>query len=730
MRSRIASDPGDPVLNASVLMWNATTVPFSSSWWNAPHYYPAQGVSTFTENLAGISPLASPIYWLTANPILAYNLSLFLTWPLSAFAAFLLVRFITKRDDAAFLAGLSFAFTPIRAAGVGHLQTLASFGVPLFLLGLHGFLEERRWPWLALFAAAWLQQSLANSYYILYGAVLIGCWLAYYCSRPAMWKPGAAILATWAVASAPLIPILLKYREIHEQYGLVRSENEILFYSATPQSWFEVSEKAWLWRSVFPPGKDNLFPGLTAVALIAVAALVFMLRKESSAPQRPSRRWTLVALSTGTALSVAAILAGLALGSIDTTIAGIHVRMTTLNRALVLFLLCGIPLTLMVPRTRQALAHRSPLVFYAAATVLIAILCLGPVVRVGEDLLLSPAPYGWLMALPGFGELRVVTQFKMIGVLCLSVAAGLAYASLRPARARAAIGIFAVAVTGLLLDGWMAGVEMAAAPELWAEIEPADRAEPVLELPLGPDWDHAATFRGAAHHRRVLNGVSGYDPPHYVALAAGLEAREPAVLAAIASLGAYDIVVNRAADPDGTITRYAANAPGAVRMSDDGTRVVYRVPRATREPPLGAVTPIARVEAVRHDANWSAMHDGRIDTGWGDYPQKPDQWITIDLGSAREVGGLTHAIGDYYLDFPRRLAIDVSVDAQTWERAWEGSTAAQTFLAYVREPRVAALRFTFPSRQARFVRLRQLESHASMWRVSELQVHVPLKRAF
>jgi hypothetical protein len=95
MSTLIAGDPGDPVLNASILLWSATTAPFSAAWWNAPHYYPAEGVGGFTENLVGLSPWATPVYWLTGNPILAYNFALFLTWPFSAFAVFLLVRHLT-----------------------------------------------------------------------------------------------------------------------------------------------------------------------------------------------------------------------------------------------------------------------------------------------------------------------------------------------------------------------------------------------------------------------------------------------------------------------------------------------------------------------------------------------------------------------------------------------------------------------------------------------------------
>src|SRR5262245_34042171 len=75
MGTRIAGGRTDPVLNAAVLLWNATTTPFSAAWWNAPHFYPTHGVVAFTESLIGISPIASPAYWISGNAIFAYNLS-------------------------------------------------------------------------------------------------------------------------------------------------------------------------------------------------------------------------------------------------------------------------------------------------------------------------------------------------------------------------------------------------------------------------------------------------------------------------------------------------------------------------------------------------------------------------------------------------------------------------------------------------------------------------------
>ena len=142
--SRIAGSVGDPLLNASIRWWNATTVPLSAAWWNQPQFYPAEDVTTFTENLLGVSVLASPIYWITGNPLTTYNLAVFLTWPLSAFMAHVLAQGLSERRDAGFVAGIAYGFSIHRAAQMGHLQMLASFWIPLALLALHFYFEVDR----------------------------------------------------------------------------------------------------------------------------------------------------------------------------------------------------------------------------------------------------------------------------------------------------------------------------------------------------------------------------------------------------------------------------------------------------------------------------------------------------------------------------------------------------------------------------------------------------------
>src|SRR5688572_29113401 len=79
MGSVLPNDAGDPALNTWILWWNTQAVPFTRAWWNAPAFYPAPGVLTFSENLLGLSIISTPLYWLGLGPQAAYNVVFFLT---------------------------------------------------------------------------------------------------------------------------------------------------------------------------------------------------------------------------------------------------------------------------------------------------------------------------------------------------------------------------------------------------------------------------------------------------------------------------------------------------------------------------------------------------------------------------------------------------------------------------------------------------------------------------
>lgn len=722
--SRIASDPYDPALNAAVLWWNATVVPFSERWWNQPWFSPTWGVTAFTENLVGLSVIATPVYWLTGSPVFAYNVTFFASWPLSAIAVCFLVQRLTGRMDAGIVGGLVYGFSPYRIAEVGHLQSLSGYWLPVALAALHAYLENRRAGWLVLFGAAWVLQSLSNGYYMLFGAVLIALWLVYFCSKRERWPIIARIGVGWAASTLFLLPVLLGYDRIHRFYGLRRQYFEALAFSAHPDSWLQVSGFVRVWRSVLPAGSDDLFPGATAVLLVCAASIVGLSTRADatfSTPRRRLLKWVLAIVTLASAIALGVMLAR---GPWSLERGGIVLfRMRDPYRALVLIAACGVPLLLLSTRTRVLLERRHPFVFYGAAALIMALLACGPVLSVHDQVILDPAPYKWLMALPGFDQLRVPARFWMMGVLCLSACAGIAYARLTRSLVRARPFVLVLCCAAVLADGWLTMMPTAAAPAVWTSIAGADPSLPLLELPLGPDWDAAATFRATAHHRRVVNGVSGYDPPAYAPLQVGLRMRDPEMLTALASLGAYEIAIEKADDGDRGWRQYVEGA-GATLVGGDRERVIYRMPaRRFDETSVGGPLDIAAVTSSR--GNPAAVFDGRIDTDWVDHPQHEDQWLLADLGSARRVGGISLAIEEHAPDFPRHLRIEVSADGVSFGEVWDGNAAPRVFLAALREPRTGWLRIGFAPVNARFVRIRQTAEATIGWRVPELQVNAP-----
>jgi hypothetical protein len=271
LSSRVAFDPGDPFLNTWILWWNAQTVPFSDAWWNPPIFYPMRGALALSEHLAGLSPFTTPILLLGGTPALAYNVALLLSCALSGFFTHLLVERLTGSSLAAGCAGIAYALAPFRAGQLSHLQVLTSQWLPLMLLGLHAYVETGRGRWLALFGIAWVLQALSNGYYLLFAPVLVFVWICWFVMARRQWRQLGQIVAAWILASLALLPVLLKYREVHGALGLSRSRGVILRFSGRLTSFLQPPHMLALWPEGHARAEDLLFPGLTIVVVVLMA---------------------------------------------------------------------------------------------------------------------------------------------------------------------------------------------------------------------------------------------------------------------------------------------------------------------------------------------------------------------------------------------------------------------------------------------------------------------------
>ena len=114
LATRIAGDVGDPVLICWVIGWVADHFARALSGepgalaqlWHANIFAPERYALAYSEAMLAPAAQALPIYLLTGNLILCYNLLVLATYALSGFGMYLLVREITGNWRASFVAGL------------------------------------------------------------------------------------------------------------------------------------------------------------------------------------------------------------------------------------------------------------------------------------------------------------------------------------------------------------------------------------------------------------------------------------------------------------------------------------------------------------------------------------------------------------------------------------------------------------------------------------------------
>ena len=201
---------------------------------------------------------------------------------------------------------------------------------------------------------------------------------------------------------------------------------------------------------------------------------------------------------------------------------------------------------------------------------------------------------------PGFDGLRVPARFNMIAVLMLAVLGGYGAAALSrwrwatPALAILTTAFFAESLVRPFPINGMGTLRDYATPE--ARVYRPARAPAVYrrlaqesgvvlaELPLGqPDYDIRAMFYSVVHHARLLNGYSGFFPPHYGLLTLSLSDVPSHAMTAwdtLRSGGVSHVIVHEAAwlDDRGPRTTAALTQLGATEIFREGSDVILRLP--------------------------------------------------------------------------------------------------------------------------------------------------------
>jgi hypothetical protein len=166
LTGEVAGEWWDPLLNMWTLSWDTTTLLHAPAHlWQGQLLYPNPLTLSYSENLLGEAIFYAPFFLITHNPVLAYNMTFYLTFLLCGVNMYIVARYYTGKPLAAFIAALIYAFAPYRLSQIDHIHVLAGEWIPLAFLCLDLSLQQNRWRHWSLFALFYLLQLLSSIYY-------------------------------------------------------------------------------------------------------------------------------------------------------------------------------------------------------------------------------------------------------------------------------------------------------------------------------------------------------------------------------------------------------------------------------------------------------------------------------------------------------------------------------------------------------------------------------------
>jgi hypothetical protein len=322
----VPGDIGDPLLNTWILAWDAHALLVKPlHFFDANIFYPLPNTLAYSEHLVSTALLAMPLGLISGEPVVAYNLSLLLSFPLAGLGMYALVLHWTQRRGAALLAGLAFAMAPYRLAAMAHLQLLTIQWLPFSLLALDRLLEPgpgSRWSFvvrLVSFAIFTTLQVLASWYLAVFSGLVLGVytltWLVMRVGRGSVKhlpRKLAGLALGLLIVAGITLPFALPYLSVLPQLRAARPPGLAASFGAQAGDFLAAAPHL---RALGPltqdlsrrPGfteENTLFLGLVT-PLLAWLGLVVAL-----SPAKASTRWRIIALALMVAASLALTFAG------------------------------------------------------------------------------------------------------------------------------------------------------------------------------------------------------------------------------------------------------------------------------------------------------------------------------------------------------------------------------------------------------------------------------------
>ena len=551
-----AADNADSYMFAWILWWDYhATFNDPLNLFHANIFYPYRYTLAFCEHVYGVALPLFPLFALGLRPLTVLGVATLLGFTLCGYGAFRLTRTLTNSNSAAWVAGVAFAFIPLRFNLLAHLDYLNAGWIPLLLEALVLFARKTTWRRAAWLGAAFFLNALSCVTWFILTLIPLGLSLWVLAAREGTWRDRR--LWAWGaiavgVASLLLLPFLLPYYRASELYGFRRSAADITAYSSNLADWLVMDERNKLWRGFGAQFKNvvlPLFPGIL-LPLLALAAASPLARRADEATRakdettagdddgaiqrRPSKltKRLLVILDALAALCLVVAVLATVYDTFRLRLFGVELmRASDATDALFLFTtFVTARLALAYPRALRAVGVRSRNLsetfrrttrgeaFHLGVVWLVA----GFVGSLGVNFFFHRFLFE---RVPLFQAVRSPARWAMVACLGLSLLGGLGAKRLaeffarRSSRRRlASLAVYAFVAAALLFEFRVAPLYFIRGPvdpdEVSIHLKRTEMRGGVVELPAGEFVsNYLYLLRAADHGRPLVTAVSGFITP-------------------------------------------------------------------------------------------------------------------------------------------------------------------------------------------------------------------------
>ncbi len=763
-------DPGrslyetiDSVLNAwtmTQIQQNLLTRP--TDLYHGNIFFPSTRTLRFSELLLPQSLLSLPVYYLTQNPLLAYNLVLFLCYYLNAYAMFLLVRYLTGRNFSGVVAGLIFAFSTYQIQHITHLQLLSSWLIPLAFLSLHKFFEHQKVKDAVWFVVLFVLQALACIYYGLFFMTILVLGLPLFLSlnrKP--WKPSlllklaVPVLAGGGILAGFSLPYFSLFKDFDLKRELTAGADLVNYLAVFYQNVFLGDRLSRLGSYEF-----YLFPGI--LALFLAGLYVYQKRSLFRATPRLIRRLLGLAMIGCIALAIViGIFNGFSINLGLFTLSGHNLSKPVYFALAVIFFALLLSVIYYALKNRDGPGEDRAVFIYLPLLVWALFLSFGGIFTfAGHSSTTLPLPFKWLHEhAPGFKGIRVPSRYAVFVLFCTAVLAGygmkILWEEIKNKNVKAYLAI------GMVL--WL-NLEYLSIPQqrltlptradlpatyLWLKSQPGDFS--VIELPFHQFiGDDAVDMYFSLFHKKCLvNGYSGFIPPslNYIRQVF-LSFPSKACLDILQTMNVKCVILHlkrwkadKAARVERRIQeqygdslrlvqtfRYAFKKPNAFdqELGEDAVYEVLPGPaKAEPSPMLEELFPEEwSVSSEQHPELFPFLHDGRLDTRWTtEGLKKTGDSLSVEFKKQERIRQIRLYCGKYPQEYAIELEVTVFSDGGWRKSAEPGYSTGAFVINLVKKPKEAVQVIDLDGQEIRSLKIVQVGSDKqSRWSVAEIKI--------